>query len=195
MTQEKSEMEKPLNKKNLFLWSLYDLANSVVFITFFLYYSQWLVIDKGVDDFWFNMTFVGSSLLFLITVPVFGAIADRSKHNLKGLRLTTVFSIAFFLITSLIAMFWPNHYIWTIITFSFATYFYLFSFTYYHPLLHDVAQPEKRGLASGWGEFGNWAGEIVGLLLGIPFATGAVIFLATLGGQRLFCRLLSFSFF
>ena len=72
-------MKNGINRKQLVLWALYDFANSFVFITFFLYYSQWLVIDKGVSDFWFNMTFVGSSLLFLLTVPVAGSIADKIK--------------------------------------------------------------------------------------------------------------------
>lgn len=177
---------KGLNKRNLFVWSLYDFANSIVFITFFLYYSQWLVVDKGISDFWFNMTFVGSSILFLLTVPVAGAIADRNKNNLRGLRITTILTICSFFITSLIATLAPSQYVLTIFTFSIATYFYLFSFTYYHPLLHDVAQSEKRGLASGWGQFGNWAGEITGLLLAIPFATGTISLIGEVGRAQTF---------
>ena len=44
-------------KKNVFLWALYDFANSLVSIVFFLYFAQWLVIDQGVADIWFNLTF------------------------------------------------------------------------------------------------------------------------------------------
>ncbi|MEK7630267.1 MAG: MFS transporter [Patescibacteria group bacterium] len=163
-----------MNKKKLVLWSLYDFANSFVFITFFLYYSQWLVVDQGVSDFWFNMTFVGSSLLFLLTVPVAGAIADKIKIQLPGLRITTALSITFFFITGLIAAVWPIYYVLSIITFSLATYFYLFAFTFYNPLLNEIAVPEHRGLASGWGLFGSWLGEILGLLVALPFAAGTI---------------------
>jgi len=167
-------MTPKINLKNLVLWALYDFANSFVLITFFLYYSQWLVVDRGVSDFWFNMTFVGSSLLFLLTVPIAGSIADKIKVNLPGLRITTALSVLFFGATGIIAAFFPELYVISIITFSFATYLYLFCFTYYNPLLHDVAIPEKHGLASGWGQFGNWIGEISGLLVALPFAAGTI---------------------
>jgi len=163
-----------IDKKRLVLWALYDFANSFVLITFFLYYSQWLVVDRGVSDFWFNMTFVGSSLLFLLTVPVAGAIADKIKVNMPGLRITTLLSVFFFSATGFVTVFFPEHYVISIVTFSLATYFYLFCFTFYNPLLHDVAAPEKHGLASGWGQFGNWLGEMAGLLVALPFAAGAL---------------------
>ena len=166
---------KAIDIKRLSLWSLYDFAHHIVLIVFFLYYSEWLVIEKGVSDFWFNMTFVGSSILFLLTVPVAGSIADKFKVNLPGLRVTTLFSVLFFFLTGMIATFYPNHYVWSVITFSLATYFYLFCFTFYHPLLKDVAAPERQGLASGWGQFGDWLGEISGLLITLPLATGTII--------------------
>ena len=46
-----------MNRKNIFLWTLYDFANSIVTIVFFLYFSEWLVIDNGVSDFSYNMIF------------------------------------------------------------------------------------------------------------------------------------------
>ncbi|MCX6798106.1 MAG: hypothetical protein NTX66_02760, partial [Candidatus Falkowbacteria bacterium] len=168
-------MKNGIKTKQLILWALYDFANSFALITFFLYYSQWLVVDCGVSDFWFNMTFVGSSLLFLLTVPVFSSIADKIKVNLPGLRAATLLSVFFFFLTGLIALRFPEYYIISIITFSLATYFYLFCFTFYNPLLKDVAVPAKHGLASGWGQFGNWFGEMAGLLVALPFAAGTII--------------------
>lgn len=41
------------NKKNVFLWALYDFANSIISIVFFLYFAQWIVVDRGVLDFYF----------------------------------------------------------------------------------------------------------------------------------------------
>ncbi|MCL5011836.1 MAG: MFS transporter [Patescibacteria group bacterium] len=174
-------MRNGIHLKKLILWILYDFANSFAFITFFLYYSQWLVVDRGISDFWFNMTFVGSSLLFILTVPVASLIIDKIKIRIPGLRVVTILAIVFFAATALIALFAPDYYIISIITLSFAEYFYLFSFTFYNPLLREVATPEKQGLASGWGQFGNWIGEITGLLVAIPFATGAITLLGGAG--------------
>jgi len=71
-----------MNRKNIFLWTLYDFANSITTIVFFLYFSQWLVVDKGVPDFWYNMIFTASSVLLLLTAPVLGSIADKTIGKL-----------------------------------------------------------------------------------------------------------------
>lgn len=164
-----------MNKKKVFLWSLYDFANSIAMIVFFLYYSQWLVIDKGVSDFWFNMTFVGSSVLLLLTAPVAGSISDKIKVKMPGLKITTILSSVFFLATGINASFFPSHYIVSMFLFTLATYFYLFCFVFYNALLTDVARPERHGIASGWGIFSNYAGQIIGLLITLPLATGAIV--------------------
>lgn len=164
-----------MDKKRLFLWSMYDFANSIVWIVFFLYFSQWLIIEQGVSDFWYNFIFTTSSLLLILTAPVAASIADKKGLKLPGLRITTVLSFIFFFMTGVIAAFYPNHYILAWIFATLAMYLYLFCFTYYHPLLQDIAVPEKQGLASGWGILGNEAGQIFALLLSIPLATGAIV--------------------
>jgi len=174
-------MKNGINVKQLILWGLYDFANSIVMIVFFMYYSQWLVVEQGVSDFWFNMTFVGSSLLFLLTVPVAGSIIDKTKIGLPGLRIATIFSVLLYFVTGFIAVVYPSHYIITILTYSLATYFYLFSFTFYNPLLKDIAVPEHHGLASGWGNFSGWLGEIFGLVVAIPLVSGFVFFVGAPG--------------
>ena len=168
-----------MDKKRLFLWSMYDFANSIVWIIFFLYFSQWLTIERGVSDFWYNFIFTASSILLLLTAPVAASIADKRKIKLPGLRITTVLSFVFFFLTGVIAAFYPSHHILAWIFATLAMYLYLFCFTYYHPLLSDVAPPEKRGLASGWGIFGNELGQISALLISIPLATGAIVLFHT----------------
>ncbi len=163
-----------MDKKKLAIWSLYDFANSIVMIAFFLYYSQWLVIEKGVSDFWFNMTFAGSSLLLLLTAPIAGSITDKIKVKMPGLRVTTALSFLFFTLTGVNVAFFPGHYVVSMFLFAVATYFYLFCFVFYNALLGDVAKPEKHGAASGWGIFGNYAGQMVGLLVTLPLVTGAI---------------------
>lgn len=175
-----------INKKRLFLWSLYDFANSIVMIVFFLYYSQWLVVDRGISDLWFNITLIGSSALFLLTVPVLSSITDKLKVDMLGLRVTTIGTTVFYLITGIVSVYLADYYILSIVTFTLATYFYLFSFTFYTPLLNDIAPPEHQGLASGWGMFGDWLGQIVGLLITIPLATNFILFAGQPGRAQTF---------
>ena len=46
-------------RKNIFLWALYDFANSIIMIVFLFYFSQWLVVDSGKPDWWYNATLIG----------------------------------------------------------------------------------------------------------------------------------------
>src|SRR3990167_8799486 len=83
-------------KRNVFLWVLYDFANSLVSIVFFLYFAQWIVIDRGISDLHFNLTFTISAVLLLFTVPVTGTLLDKSWRRITGLRITTVFTAIFY---------------------------------------------------------------------------------------------------
>ncbi len=161
-----------MDKKKLILWSLYDFANSIAVVVFFLYYSQWLVVEKGVSDLWFNMTFAAGSILLVLTAPVAAAIADKTKRRLGGLRLTTMGTFISLFLTGLVVLKWPDHYIVSMILFTLGTFFYQFCFSYYNPMLEDVASRGQQGTASGWGQFGNWIGQIVGLLVTLPIARG-----------------------
>ena len=40
-----------MDKRNLFVWSLYDFANSIIYVNVLLYFAQWMVIDAGLPDF------------------------------------------------------------------------------------------------------------------------------------------------
>src|SRR3989344_4665770 len=77
-------------RKNIFLWVSYDFANSIISIVFFLYFSQWIVIDRGIADIWFNLTFTTSALLLLLTVPTTGNLLDKYWKRITGLRYTTL---------------------------------------------------------------------------------------------------------
>src|SRR3989338_3950213 len=111
-----------MNKKNIFLWTLYDFANSIVSIVFFLHFSQWLVGDKGVADFWYNMIFAGGSILLLITAPVLGSIADRSGRNHFFLNRITILTFVAFICVSVITLFFSNQVVLAVLFFLIANY-------------------------------------------------------------------------
>ncbi len=157
-------------KKNIFLWVLYDFANSLVAIVFFLYFAQWLVIDRGVSDFYFNLTFTISALLLLFSVPLTGTYLDKYFRRITGLRYTTIFTAIFYSACALSAIY--NKEIYALIFFTLGLYIYLLSFTFYTPLLNDISKPEKRGMISGLGITANYLGQFVGLLIALPFSVG-----------------------
>ncbi len=159
-------------KRNVFLWALYDFANSIVSIVFFLYFAQWLVVEKGLSDFWYNLTFPLSSFLLLITVPISGFLLDKYFRRITGLRYTSVITTLLYCSCALSAI--ADKEILALVLFIIGTYFYLLTFTFYTPLLNDIATPERRGRVSGWGIAANYLGQFAGLLFVLPFSTGAL---------------------
>jgi UMF1 family MFS transporter len=159
-------------KRNIFLWILYDFANSIVSIVFFLYFAQWIVIDQGVSDFYFNLTFTISALLLLLTVPITGHLLDKFLRRITGLRYATILTTLFYGLCAITAI--TNKDTLALIFFTLGLYSYLLSFTFYTPLLNDITKPEKRGLISGLGITANYLGQITGLLIALPFSKGTL---------------------
>lgn len=175
-----------MNKKNIFLWTLYDFANSIVMIVFFLYFSQWLVIEKGIPDLWYNMIFAAGSLMLLFTAPILGSIADKNGKQQNYLNKITVLTFLLFLCLSLITLFLSDKVFLAVLFFLFANYFYQFSFVFYNALLSCIAPREKWGMISGIGQTGNWLGQIAGLLITLPLASGAVYLVGEAGRAQTF---------
>ncbi len=175
-----------MNKKNVFFWTLYDFANSIVTIVFFLYFSQWLVIDKGVADIWYNMIFTIGSVLLLLTAPILGSIADKTGRQQNYLNRITILVFIFFLLATFTTLFFSQKVFLAVLFFLLANYLYQFSFVFYNALLFRIAPKEKWGRISGIGQTGNWLGQIVGLLITLPLASGAVYLVGEAGRAQTF---------
>ncbi|MEK7505741.1 MAG: MFS transporter [Patescibacteria group bacterium] len=160
--------------KNISLWALYDFANSIIMIVFLFYFSQWVVIDSGKPDWWFNSTLIISSLIFVFTAPVAAQVIDRSKKRMPGLRLTTLIAALLYSGTALITLFWPSQVLLAVIFCTGALYFYLLCFVYYTPLIKDLSTSDNRSFISGIGQGANSLGQVLGLIFALPFATGMV---------------------
>ncbi|MDP3973483.1 MAG: MFS transporter [Candidatus Daviesbacteria bacterium] len=178
-----------MNKKNIFLWTLYDFANSISTIVFFLYFSQWLVIDNGVADIWYNLLFTGGTALLLITAPVVGMIADKVGVRMPFLTTVTFLQFIALLGVSLLVLFAPvssGVIFLAALLFLFANYFYQFQFVFYNAFLKELAPEKLRGFVSGLGQSFNWLGQISGLLITLPLATGAIVLIGSPGRVQTF---------
>ncbi|HAI98388.1 TPA: hypothetical protein DCL30_02480 [Candidatus Peribacteria bacterium] len=175
-----------MNRKNIFIWTLYDFANSIFMIVFFLYFAQWLVVEKGVADFWYNAIFAVGSVLLLVTAPILGSIADKTGGQHRCLNVITILTILSVSVVTAIALFFPQKVFLAAFFFLITNYFYQFSFVFYNALLHDIAPRERWGRVSGIGQAGNWLGQIIGLLIALPFASGAVYLVGATGRAQTF---------
>ncbi|MES3005848.1 MAG: MFS transporter [Patescibacteria group bacterium] len=159
-------------KRNIFLWVLYDFANSLVSIVFFLYFAQWVVVEKGILDIWYNLTITIAALLLLFTVPLTGFFLDKYFRRITGLRYTTFLTSVLYAVCALCAVF--DKEIVALVFFTLALYAYLLTFTFYTPLLNDIADSSKIGKVSGYGIAANYLGQFTGLLIVLPFSNGTL---------------------
>lgn len=159
-------------KRNIFLWVLYDFANSLVSIVFFLYFAQWIIVERGVSDIYFNLTFTISALMLLLTVPFTGVLLGRHFRNITGLRITTLLTSILYGGCALSAVY--NSETSSLVFFTLGLYMYLLTFTFYTPLLNDISNSKERGKVSGLGVAANYFGQFVGLLIVLPFSNGSL---------------------
>ncbi len=161
-------------KKNITYWGLYDFANSIVAIVFLFYFSQWLVVEQGQPAWWYNGALIVSSALFIFTAPMVSRRIDAAGKKINGVRVWTVFSVIGFTLVSFVALFFNNLDIFATILFTLSLYAYLVCFLYFTPMLTDLSTKENRSFISGIGQGFNSAGQVAGLLVTLPFVTGAV---------------------
>lgn len=158
-----------MNKRNLFYWSLYDFANSFVLINFLLYFSQWLVVDGGLSDFWYNAIFAISSILLLVSSPTLAAFTDKHGGRKYFLKFATFGTLIGYSVATTLAYLDQSIFLIALF-FLIGQYFYQLSFSFHNPLIEDVADMPHRARASGIGQFANSLGQVVGLVLAIPFS-------------------------
>ncbi|MDP2598265.1 MAG: hypothetical protein Q8P49_00365, partial [Candidatus Liptonbacteria bacterium] len=117
------------SRRNMFLWVLYDFANSLVSIVFFLYFAQWIVIDRGLPDLWFNLTFTISTVFLILTAPFAGVLLDKYLRRITGLRWITVITAILYGGCALFAI--SNNNIGALVFFTLGIYVYQLTFTFY----------------------------------------------------------------
>jgi UMF1 family MFS transporter len=162
-----------MNKKAIFVWSLYDFANSFIFISFLIYFSKWLVIGQGLSDWWYNATFIIGSIGLIFLAPWFGNRADKLKKGKKYLIHSTIWCFIFYTLAIVSAIFHMNIFL-SALFFGLGNFFYQFSFVFYNPLLNTISHVGNRGKISGIGFLSSYAGQICGILVALPFVLGKI---------------------
>lgn len=163
-----------MDKKKLFLWSLYDFANSIVYINFILYFAQWIVVDAGLSDFSYNAIFAITSVILLFSAPVLASRTDLHGGAKWWLNVATIATFSFYMLSAIFA--WMNVNVLLIaLLFLVGQYFYQLSFVFYNPMLDDIADESHKSRVSGIGNFASSVGFVVGILITLPFSDSRII--------------------
>lgn len=168
-----------VSKKDIWLWSLYDFANSIAFAGVMFYFGLWFVKTKGGSDVWMSSAVALSTVMLLLVLPFLGHMSDR-----RGRRMPFLSSMTLLCIASLIGMGFlmgrvdvlsDTAAIGVILFYFSFQFFYQGSFAFYEAYMRDLAAGgmgiEKiSGIGMSIGQLGN----LVGLAFLMPFAMGKI---------------------
>jgi len=181
-------------------WALYDFANTIFSMNIAtLYFAAWLVGDLGYSNTLYATVNGIASVLVVVSIPVFGAISDatqRRKPWVVGFTLIACVSIAVMAILGQIGLplvgtgvigaasspiIAPGLALFGVLTaFTLANYAYQGAQPFYNAMMPELVPVDHRGRLSGLGTAFGYVGSIVGVLLTIPFFTGALPILGTI---------------
>ncbi len=185
-----SSVRTPGSRKSIWLWVLFDFANSLASISVAFYFSLWLVQDNKVSDIWITIPIVVSTLLLFITLPFFGGISDRIQKRMPFLRVFTLLSIVSLFFLGLVAVtntsFTSSTLLLITILYFLFQYSYLASFSFYNSFIHDLSTSRTKEKISGLGLAAGQLGNVVGLLLILPVAQGKIPIFGATGREATF---------
>lgn len=176
--------------KNVFLWALYDFANTPLIAAIGgLYLGQWIVIDNHLPDIYYGGMFSLASLLLLLTSPFLGAWSDKVGKRMPFINGTTyllifIGSLLGFIITSSLPK--TLRVVFVLILFFILQYVYQASLIFYDALLTKLSTSKTMGKISGIGEAFAELGWMLGPALLLPFATKTITIFGEPGRGQVF---------
>ncbi|MFA5841498.1 MAG: MFS transporter [Candidatus Paceibacterota bacterium] len=179
-----------MNKRNIISWLVYDLGNSF-FVTAIsgLFLAQWLILDNKLDDIWYGAGFSIATILVLASSPFWGTWSDKIGKRMPFLVWT---SLALFIFNGLIAVVAVSSLpqleraFIVLGLFIIVQYLYQMSLIFYNSLLKEISTEKNRGKVSGLGEGFNSIGWLLGSVMLLPFANGAITLIGQPGRPQVF---------
>ena len=175
-------------------WALYDFSNTIFSMNIAtLFFAVWLVRDIGASNTMAAVASSISSLLVVISIPVFGAISD-ARHVRKpwvvwftiiAVLMTAVLGIVGQTVIPLVgeAVRDPSVASYALAgmpaviilgAFIIANWAYQGAMPFYNAMMFELVPPHELGRLSGIGTALGYVGSIVGVLLVSPFFNGAL---------------------
>jgi len=175
--------KRELWTKELTSWYLFDFANSFISINMIVYFSQWVVVDHNVSDFWFALPAILATLVLVFLSTHFGRKGDIHGSHYPIFRNTTL--LVFIVVLGLVLAGRTLSYgavVVPLILFGCYQFFFQLALVPYNAFIKHISSKEDYGKVSGLGfTFGN-AGMILGLLITLPVINGSITFF---GNDRL----------
>ena len=181
-------------------WALYDFSNTIFSMNIAtLFFAVWLVHDVGTSNTVAAITSSISSVLVVLSIPLFGAISDATQRRkpwvigftLVAVAMTALMGVIGQTIVPLVgeSVIDPvaGDYVLAglpafaiLAAFAIANWAYQGAMPFYNAMMFELAPANEIGRLSGIGTALGYVGAIVGVLLVSPFFNGALPVVGTL---------------
>ena len=149
-------------------WALYDFANTIFsYVVITRYFNDWIIEQRHTEDVFVGVMSFAVAAVLVVTLPLFGAIADRHGRRKP---LLVAFTLVCVLATAVLG-FVPTTAL-ALLVGGIAIFAFNSALAHYDPLLAGVAAPENRGRVSGLGVGLGYLGVFFVLVL---FAVAEVV--------------------
>ena len=140
-------------------WVLYDFANTIFsFVVVTRYFNDWIIEERGQPDIYVGLMVAAVSLALIVTLPLIGALADRSGRHKP---ILIVFTLVCVVATGLLGV--VESVLLALVVGAIATYAFNTADSQYHPLLGTVAPERSRARVSGIGVAVGFVGSLTAL--------------------------------
>lgn len=165
------------DKKKIFIWSLFDFANtsfSIIVVTFLyaVYFKKTVVGGESIGDLYWSISTSIAMLVTAIISPVLGAIADFSAGKKRFLLFFTSLCI---LNTGLLYFVGSGDIFWGIFVFVLANIGFEAGLVFYDAFLPEITSPKNYGRVSGYGFAMGYLGSLITLAIVFPFIQAGLI--------------------
>jgi len=173
-------------------WALYDFSNTIFSMNIAtLFFAVWLVDDVGATNTMAAVASSVSSVLVVLSIPLFGAISDATQRRkpwvvgftLISVILTAVMGVVGQTMVPLIGKFVIDPTVteyalagmpalMILGAFVLANWAYQGAMPFYNAMMFELVPPNELGRLSGFGTALGYLGSIVGVLMVSPFFDG-----------------------
>jgi UMF1 family MFS transporter len=153
--------ESSLRSLPVVSWALYDFANTIFsYAVLTRFFNEWIIIERGSPDWTVGLMSFLVGVVLVVTLPVFGALADRYGRRKPFL---VVFTLVCVVMTALLGV--VDTITGALVVAGLGISGFQSALAHYDPLLADVAPEEVRGRVSGLGVGLGYVGVLFALVV------------------------------
>lgn len=159
------------NKGQVFIWSLFDFANSsyaviIVAFVFAIYFTDVVCMKQPIGDFYWSLGINISMIISAVLNPVCGALADHSSNKKGFLFFFTLLAV---IPTALMYFTGPGTVLFAIFLFILSNVGFQTGLTFYDAFISDIVEEKFYNKVSGIGYAVGYIGSLISVILVFPF--------------------------